>query len=93
MKSARKGVARAGRSAGPTYMTNENFIISPEMVDVDQEKAPYLEPCDLEEGCSGVKKIDTMFENTSCDYVDNPREGSTPAPDCLTGPMYPHRSL
>lgn len=77
----------------PTLMTNENFVISPEMVDEDQEKAPFLSAASIEEGTSGTKKIDTLYENTSCDYVDNPREGTSPAPECLTGPMYPHRSL
>lgn len=77
----------------PTLMTDEDLLVSPEMVDTDQEKEPFLAACSIEEGCAGTKKIDTLFENTSCDYVDNPREGSTPAPDCLTGPMYPHRNL
>jgi hypothetical protein len=77
----------------PTLMTNENLIVSPEMVDEDQEREPFLAAGSITEGVAGTKKIDTLYENTSCDYVDNPREGSTPAPDCLTGPMYPHRSL
>jgi hypothetical protein len=79
--------------AKPTLMTNENFVISPEMIDEDQGREPFLSAGSLKEGVSGVKKIDTMYENTSQDYVDNPREGSTPTPDCLTGPMYPHRDL
>jgi len=77
----------------PTLMTNENLAISPEMIDEDQGKEPFLAGGSIVEGITGSKPIDTLFENTSCDYVDNPREGSTPAPDCLTGPMYPHRSL
>lgn len=77
----------------PTLMTNENLIISPEMVDEDQEREPFLSAGSITEGVAGTKIIDTLYENTSCDYVDNPREGSTPAPVCLTGPMYPHRSL
>ncbi len=77
----------------PTLMSDEDLLISPEMVDEDQEKEPLLAACPIEEGCSGIKKIDTMYENTSCDYVDNPREMTTPAPKCLTGPMYPHRNL
>lgn len=76
-----------------TLMSDEDLLISPEMVDTDQEKEPLLADCPIEEGCAGIKKIDTMFENTSCDYVDNPREMTTPAPVCLTGPMYPHRNL
>lgn len=90
---AKDGVKTAGRGAGPTLMTNENFIISPEMVDEDQAMEPYLMPCDIEEGCSGYKAIDTLYENTSCDYVERPREMTTPAPVSLTGPMYPHRRL
>jgi hypothetical protein len=74
-------------------MTNENLIISPEMVDEDQEREPFLAAGSITEGVAGTKTIDTLYENTSCDYVDNPREGSTPAPVCLTGLMYPHRSL
>jgi len=77
----------------PTLMSDEDLLISPEMVDTDQDKEPFLMACPVEEGCSGIKKIDTMYENTSQDVIDNPREGSTPAPVCLNGPMYPHRSL
>lgn len=77
-----------------TSMTNENFIISPDMVDDDQAKSPFFtKPGCLTDGCSGTKPIDTLYENTSQDYVDNPREGSTPAPVCLAGGMYPHRRL
>jgi hypothetical protein len=82
-----------GSSNGPCGTLMSSVLISPEMVDSDQEKAPFLSGASIVEGCSGHKPIDTMFENTSVDYVDNPREGSTPAPVCLTGPMYPHRSL
>ena len=76
-----------------TKMTNENFVISPEMVDEDNGREPFMSAGSIQEGVSGVKKIDTMYENFSQSFVENPREGSTPAPDCLTGPMYPHRDL
>lgn len=77
----------------PTLMSDEDLLISPEMVDTDQDKEPFLAACPIEEGCAGIKKIDTLYENTSVDVIDNPREGSTPAPVCLNGPMYPNRSL
>ena len=47
----------------------------------------------LSEGVAGRKPIDTLYENTSQDIVDNPREGSTSAPECLNSGMYPHRRL
>lgn len=81
----------------PTLLTNESMAISPEMVDEDQfdmsVEGQFKAAASIDEGVSGRKPIDTLYENTSCDYVDNPREGSTPAPVCLTGPMYPHRRL
>ncbi len=77
----------------PTLMSDEDLLISVEIVDKDQGKEPLLAACPIEEGCSGIKKIDTQYENFSCDYVDNPREMTTPAPVDLTGPMYPHRDL
>jgi hypothetical protein len=77
----------------PTLMSDEDLLISPEMVDTDQDKEPFLADASITEGCSGHKKIDTLYENTSVDIIDNPREGSTPAPVCLNGPMYPNRSL
>ena len=79
--------------AKPTLMTNEDLLISPEMVDEDNGREPFLAACDLHEGCAGTKKIDTMYENFAQTHVEDPREGSTPAPVCLTGPMYPHRKL
>ena len=76
-----------------TLMTDEDLLIHPEMVDTDQDKPPFLEGACLTEGCSGYKKIDTMYENTSQDSVENPKEGSTPSPICLNSGMYPHRRL
>lgn len=84
---------KSGMGPVVTTLGDESLAIHPEMIDEDQMKPPFMEACSTEEGCSGVKKIDTLFENTSQDWVDNPREGSTPSPECLTGPMYPQRSL
>lgn len=78
---------------GKTSMTNENFIISPEMIDEDNCCEPFLSAGSVTEGVSGSRPIDTLYENTSQDRVENPREGSTPAPVCLTDGMYPHRRL
>jgi hypothetical protein len=77
---------------GVTLLTNENFVISPEMVDDDQSAA-FNANADIQEGVSGRKGIDTLYENTSLDLVQNPREGSTPAPVSLNSGMYPHRRL
>jgi len=92
-KNAKKGVQMAGRGAGATLMTNENFVISPEMIDEDQGKPPFLSAGSLKSGHSGVKSIDTLYENTSQDLVDNPRAMTTPTPELLDGPMYLHRRL
>jgi hypothetical protein len=94
---AKKGVKSAGRAASVTLMTNENFVISPEMVDTDQMDAGvegiFNAGASTEEGISGRKSIDTTFENTSQDWVDNPRSATTEAPECHVGPLYPHRNL
>lgn len=79
-----------------TLMTNEGFAISPEMVDEDNLQTAeqrFKAGANLKEGVSGRKPIDTLYENTSDDVVDNPREGSTPAPISLNSGMYPHRRL
>ena len=76
-----------------TLLTSEVLGVDPEMIDTDQGRAPYLSGASIQEGCSGHKPIDTMYENTSQDVVDNPREGSTPAPVCLNSGMFPHRRL
>jgi hypothetical protein len=81
------------KKPGMTLGTNEDYIISPEMVDSDQGKEPFLAGGGVVEGIAGTRSIDTLYENTSCDYVENPREGSTPAPACLIGGMYPNRRL
>lgn len=82
-----------GMGPGITHLTDEDLLVDPEMVDTDQGQEPFLAACDIKEGCSGVKKIDTLFENTSQDTVENPREGSTPAPVSINGMMFPHRRL
>ena len=76
-----------------TLMTNDALGVTPEMVDEDQGRAPFLAGGSVMNGLSGKKKIDTMYENFSVDIVDNPKEGSTPAPVCLNSGMYPHRNL
>jgi len=63
--------------AGISKYTNENLIIAPNMIDEDQMESDVeaefrAEGC-IEEGCSGRKPIDTLFENTSQDIVDVPR--------------------
>jgi len=79
-----------------TLMTDEDLLVHPEMVDTDQgesfEGRFRAEAC-LKDGCSGKKAIDTMFENTSQDTVENPREMTTPAPVSVNPAMYPHRRL
>lgn len=84
-------------SHGPkvTKMTDEHMLIHPDMVDEDNVAGfteRFRANASATEGCSGHKAIDTLYENTSQDWVDNPREGSTPAPECITG-LYPHRKL
>lgn len=79
-----------------TTMDDEHMLIHPEMVDEDNVKGfdgRFKANASIKEGCSGHKSIDTMYENTSCDYVENPREGSTPAPECLVPGLYNHRGL
>lgn len=57
--------------------TNENFVIGPNMVDednmADSVEARFVANACIEEGCSGRKSIDTLFENFSQDIVDVPR--------------------
>lgn len=79
-----------------TVMTNEDALMHAEMIDADNVmgfEGRFKSMACVEEGCSGRKPIDTLYENTSQDWVENPREKTTEAPECLTGPMYPHRSL
>lgn len=87
-----------GDSDGPqvTLMTDEDLLIHPDMIDEDNvmgfEGRMKQNAC-MRDGCSGKQSIDTLYENTSQDYVENPREKTTEAPECLSGGMYPHRSL
>lgn len=79
-----------------TKLSDEHMLIDPEMIDennVQTAEQRFKANACIEEGCSGRKSIDTLYENTSVDVVDNPREGSTPAPTCLNSDMYPHRRL
>lgn len=85
-----------GKGPKVTLMTDEHALIHPEMVDEDNVEGfegRFKANACMTDGCSGKKSIDTLYENTSQDYVENPREKTTPAPECLTGPMYPHRRL
>lgn len=77
-----------------TLMTDEDLLVSPEMIDTDNlmgfEGRFNANAC-MYDGCSGKKSIDTMYENTSVDRVENPREKTTPAPMDVIPGMYPHR--
>jgi hypothetical protein len=57
--------------------TNDNLIIGPNMVDGDNMdsgvEAEFRAEACIEDGCSGQKKIDTLYENYSQDIVDKPR--------------------
>ncbi len=57
--------------------TNDNLIIGPNMVDEDNMEssveAQFSAMACIEEGCSGLKSIDTLYENFSQDHVDVPR--------------------
>ena len=81
-----------------TLMTDEDLLVHPEMIGTDQADPPTweqsfkAEACEYD-GCGGRKSIDTMYENTSQDVVENPREKTTPAPVSVNGGMYPHRRL
>ena len=76
-------------------MSDEDLLIHPEMVDRDNIEGMdtgFRSNACMMDGCSGQEMIDTMYENTSMDRVDRPREGTTPAPvDVVPGMMYPHR--
>jgi len=79
-----------------TQLSDEHMLIDPEMIDADNVEGfegRFRANACLTEGCSGSKPIDTMYENTSQDRVENPREGSTPAPMCENDMMFPHRRL
>lgn len=77
-----------------TLMTDD-MIISPEMVDMDMGgvEAQFHANASIDEGVSGRKPIDTLFENTSEDYIDSPRSASNEPPEDIIPGMYPHRRL
>jgi hypothetical protein len=79
-----------------TRLTDEDLLVDPEMVDTDNNKSfeqRFRANACIMEGCSGHKRIDTLYENTSVMWVQNPREGSTPTPVSMNGMMFPHRRL
>lgn len=79
-----------------TLMTDQDLLVHPEMIDGDNMQTAegrFKANANLQDGVSGQKGIDTLYENTSQDVVDNPREGSTPAPVCLNSGMFPHRRM
>ena len=45
----------------------------------------------IEEGVSGRKSIDTLFENTTQEVIDNPRSMTTPPIGLPDLDDYPHR--
>ena len=71
--------------------TNDQLSVPPNMLDDDKDdgvEAQFDSGKSIKEGVSGMKKIDTLFENFTQDTVDNPRSGIT-APVDLD--LYPHR--
>ena len=74
--------------------TNENLVIAPNMVDEDQGlpvEAAFHANADLQEGVSGRKSIDTLFENFSQDIIESPRSASSSPTDLPDLDDYPHR--
>lgn len=75
--------------------TNENLIIPPNMVDEDNMEGGvegrFKAGASLDEGVSGRKSIDTSFENTSQDIVDNPRSMTNEPIGLPDLGDYPHR--
>ena len=74
--------------------TNENLVIAPNMVDEDQGlpvEAAFHANADLQEGVSGRKGIDTLFENFSQDIVESPRSATSPPTGLPDLDDYPHR--
>lgn len=79
-----------------TNRFSPNAPIDPEMIDEDNLMTVterFKANASMSDGVSGKLPIDTLYENTSVGVVDNPREGSTPAPVCLNSEMFPHRRL
>lgn len=76
--------------------TNENFVIAPNMIDEDNgmpAEAAFHANADLQEGVSGRKGIDTLFENISQDIVESPRSASNEPIGLPDLDQYPHRRL
>lgn len=76
--------------------TNENFVIAPNMIDEDNGEsccAQFDAGASLNEGVSGRKSIDTLYENTSQDIVESPRSMSSPPTGLPDLGDYPHRRL
>jgi hypothetical protein len=79
-----------------TMMTAEDGLMHAEMIDADNVmgfEGRFKANACMYDGCSGKKPIDTLYENTSMDRVENPREKTTPAPMDVVPGMYPHRRL
>lgn len=79
-----------------TQMTAEDGLMHAEMVDADNVmgfEGRFKANACIMDGCSGKKPIDTMYENTSVDRVENPRGKTTPPPEDVIPGMYPHRRL
>ena len=80
----------------PAKYTNENLAIAPNMIDEDNGEsccAQFAAGADLQEGISGKKSIDTLYENTSQDIVESPRSMTTSPAGLPDLDMYPHRRL
>ena len=76
--------------------TNENFVIAPNMIDEDNGNAccaQFDAGASLQEGVSGRKGIDTLYENTSQDIVESPRSMTTSPSGLPDLDQYPHRRL
>lgn len=87
---------RRGNGPNITNRFSPNAPLSPEMIDMDNVmgfEGRFKQNACLYDGCSGAQSIDTLYENTSQDRVENPREKTTPAPVDVVPGMYPHRKL
>ena len=75
-----------------TPYTDERLGIPDAMVDDDNMagvEAQFKAGASLEEGLSGKKPIDTLYENTSETDIDSPRNQSAPVQ--VNKHDYPHR--
>ena len=74
--------------------TDERLGIPAEMVDDDNMdygvEAQFDAGASMEEGVSGRKSIDTLFERESEDTIDTPRSGEY-APVEINAGNFPHR--